>query len=99
MTAATTVNKSRNLLKTIPGLLVSAFFLWYTFRGISFAQIRALRMIHPVWVLGVLGFTLAGYTLRCVRWTQMMPRAALSIRAHFIVCARVLMTSLAANNI
>jgi len=29
----------------------------------------------------------------------MVPRAALSIRAHFIVCARVLMTSLAANNI
>jgi glycosyltransferase 2 family protein len=89
----------RNLFKTIPGLLISVFFLWYTFRGISFAQIRALRLVHPVWVLGVLGFTLAGYTFRCVRWTQMMPRATLSIRAHFIVCARVLMTSLAANNI
>jgi uncharacterized membrane protein YbhN (UPF0104 family) len=90
---------SRNLLKTIPGLVISAFFLWYTFRGISFEQIRALRLVHPLWILGVLGFTLAGYTLRCVRWTQMMPRTALSLRAHFIVCARVLMTSLAANNI
>jgi uncharacterized protein (TIRG00374 family) len=89
----------RNLYKTIPGLLISAFFLWYTFRGISFEQIRALRLVHPAWILGVLGFTLASYTLRCVRWTQMVPRAALSIRAHFIVCARVLMTSLAANNI
>jgi uncharacterized membrane protein YbhN (UPF0104 family) len=97
--ASQSSKNSRNLFKTIPGLLISAFFLWYTFRGISFAQIRALRMIHPMWVLGVFGFTVAGYTLRCARWTQMMPRASLSIRAHFMVCARVLMTSLAANNI
>jgi uncharacterized membrane protein YbhN (UPF0104 family) len=90
---------SRNLLKIIPGLIISAFFLWYTFRGISFNQILALRAVHPAWLLGVLGFTLASYTLRCVRWSQMMPRAQRSIRAHFLVCARVLMTSLAANNI
>ena len=43
-----------------------------------------------------LATTLAGYTLRCVRWSQMMPRAQRSLRAHFLVCARVLMTSLAA---
>jgi uncharacterized membrane protein YbhN (UPF0104 family) len=102
---------SRNLLKTIPGLLISAFFLWYTFfphpaiwrlpasKGISFEQIRALRFVHPAWILGVLGFTLAGYTLRCLRWTQMMPRGSRTYRAHFAVCSRVLMTSLAANNI
>jgi len=86
---------SRNLLKTLPGLLISAFFLWYTFKGISFAQIRALRLAHPLWILGVLAFTLASYTLRCVRWTRMMR----STGASFVVCARVLMTSLAANNI
>jgi uncharacterized membrane protein YbhN (UPF0104 family) len=99
MTGATTGSKGRNLLKTIPGLLISAFFLWYTFRGISFAHILALRAAHPAWILGVLGFTCASYTLRCVRWTRMMPRGTRSIRTHFIVCARVLMTSLAANNI
>jgi len=99
MSDKATSGNRRNLLKTVPGLLISAFFLWYTFRGISFAQIIALRMTHPIWILGVLGFTLAGYTLRCVRWSQMMPRGARSLRAHFIVCARVLMTSLAANNI
>jgi glycosyltransferase 2 family protein len=98
-TQAVTSSNSRNLLKTLPGLLISAFFLWYTFRGISFKQILALRMVHPVWILGVLGFTLASYTLRCVRWSQMMPRGGNSLRAHFTVCARVLMTSLAANNI
>lgn len=87
--------RSRNLFKTIPGLLVSAFFLWYTFRGISFDEIRSLRLANPAWVFGVLGFTLASYTLRCVRWTRMMR----STGARFPVCARVLMTSLAANNI
>jgi uncharacterized membrane protein YbhN (UPF0104 family) len=99
MSSAATNKSSRNLLKTIPGLLISAFFLWYTVRGISFAHILALRATHPVWILGVLGFTVASYTLRCVRWSQMMPRGARSLRAHFLVCARVLMTSLAANNI
>ncbi|HEX3372564.1 MAG TPA: lysylphosphatidylglycerol synthase transmembrane domain-containing protein [Edaphobacter sp.] len=97
MSATTTTN--RNLMKTIPGLLISGFFLWYTFRGISFDQILALRAVHPAWFFGVLGFTFAGYTLRCVRWTQMMPCRQRSLRAHFLVCARVLMTSLAANNI
>jgi uncharacterized membrane protein YbhN (UPF0104 family) len=98
MSVSTTSN--RNLIKTIPGLLISGFFLWYTFRGISFNQILALRAVHPAWILGVLGFTFASYTLRCVRWTQMVPRTQhRSIRAHFLVCARVLMTSLAANNI
>lgn len=87
--------RSRNLFKTIPGLLISAFFLWYTFRGISFEQIRSLRLAHPGWIVGVLGFTLASYTLRCVRWTRMMR----STGARFPICARVLMTSLAANNI
>src|ERR1700679_750522 len=90
-----TVSRSRNLLKTVPGLLISAFFLWYTFKGISFAQIRALRFVNPAWIPGVLAFTLASYSLRCVRWAHMMR----STGARFAVCARVLMTSLAANNI
>jgi hypothetical protein len=83
------------LLKTLPGVLISGFFLWYTFKGISFAQIRAVRMVHPGWVAGVIGFTVGSYTLRCVRWTRMMR----STGAKFGICARVLMTSLAANNI
>jgi glycosyltransferase 2 family protein len=99
MSATAETTNRRNLLKTIPGVVISAFFLWYTFRGISFNQILALRAVHPAWIFGVLGFTLASYTLRCVRWSRMMPRGMRSIRAHFLVCARVLMTSLAANNI
>ena len=99
MSTAAPATSRRNLLKTIPGIVISAFFLWYTFRGISFAHILALRAAHPTWILGVLGFTFASYSLRCVRWTQMMPRGTRSLRDHFLVCARVLMTSLAANNI
>ena len=88
-------SKARSLLKTLPGLLISAGFLWYTFSKISFSDLRAVRMVSPVWIAGVLAFTLASYTLRCVRWTRMMR----STGAKFGVCARVLMTSLAANNI
>ena len=95
MTTASAAGNRRNLVKTIPGLLISAFFLWYTFRGISFAQILSLRIEHPAWLAGVVGFTAAGYTLRCIRWTRMMRPTG----ARFVVCARVLMTSLAANNI
>jgi len=83
------------LLKTLPGVLISGFFLWYTFRGISFAQIRAVRLVHPGWTAVAIGFTVCSYTLRCVRWTRMMR----STGAKFGVCARVLMTTLAANNI
>lgn len=90
-----TQTRSRNLLKIVPGLLVSAFFLWYTFRGISFDHMRGIRLAHPLWIIGVLGFTFASYSLRCVRWTRMMR----STGASFTACARVLMTSLAANNI
>src|SRR5260370_5527093 len=93
VTAAST--RSRSWMKALPGVLSSAFFLWYTFKGISFVQIRALRVVHPVWIAGFLVFTAASYTLRCVRWTRMMH----STGARFGVCARVLMTSLAANNI
>jgi uncharacterized membrane protein YbhN (UPF0104 family) len=82
-------------MKTLPGLLISAFFLWYTFKGISFAQMRALRLVHPAWLVGVIAFTIGSYTLRCVRWTRMMRPTG----ARFGICARVLMTSLAANNI
>ena len=81
--------------RTLPGLLISAFFLWYTFRGISLAQIRSLHLSQPLWIAGVLGFTGLSYTLRCVRWTRMMRPTG----ARFAVCARVLLTSLAANNI
>ena len=83
------------LLKTLPGVLISLFFLWYTFKGISFEQMRALRVVHPGWIAGVLGFTAGSYTLRCVRWTRMMR----PVGSRFGVCARVLMTSFAANNI
>lgn len=90
-----TQTHSRKFLKTVPGFLVSAFFLWYTFRHVHPSEFRSLSMVHPLWWLGVIGFTLIGYTLRCVRWTRMMR----STGARFSTCARVLMTSLAANNI
>jgi len=88
------------LVKTIPGLLISAFFLWKTFfpRGhpaISREQLHGLRLVQPAWFVGVLVFSVASYTMRSLRWKRMMRPAGTS----FKTCARVLMTSLAANNI
>jgi glycosyltransferase 2 family protein len=88
-------SKNRKWLKTLPGVLISLFFLWYTFKGISFKEIQSLRVVQPGWILGVVGFTLVSYTLRCVRWTRMMR----PVGSRFRTCARVLMTSFAANNI
>src|SRR6202049_4264676 len=87
--------RGRNLLKTLPGILISLYFLWYTFHKFSLGEVRALRLVHPAWIAGVVLFTVGSYSLRCVRWTRMMR----STGARFGVCARVLMTSLAANNI
>ncbi len=88
-------HRGGRIFRALPGLLISAFFLWFTFRSISFAQIRSIHLLRPAWILGVLGFTLASYSLRCVRWTQMMRPTGASLAT----CSRVLMTSLAANNI
>ncbi len=99
------MNRERrlNLLKTLPGLAISAFFLWWTYvhknaqglRPVNLADFRAIHLASPVWIAGVVVFSVAGYGTRCYRWWRMLR----SVRARFSVCARVLMTSLAANNI
>lgn len=86
----------RSFLKTLPGIAVSCFFLWFTFHGISYRALTGLRLVSPMWLLGVAGFLLAGYTLRAHRWWKMLQYSS---RSSFGVCARVLMTSFAANNI
>ncbi len=52
-------------------------------------------MASPPWILGVVAFSIAGYSVRCFRWWRMLH----SVNARFSACARVFMTSLAANNI
>ena len=92
-----------NLLKTSPGLLISAFFIWWTYirvgptgkRGFDPESFRGLHIVSPAWLLGVLVFCVAGYTIRCYRSWAMLR----NVGARFSVCARVFMTSLAANNI
>jgi uncharacterized protein (TIRG00374 family) len=92
-----------NLLKMLPGLLVSAFFIWWTYirvgpngkRGFDPAAFHGLHIVSPVWLVGVLVFCVAGYTIRCYRAWAMLR----NVGAKFSVCARVYMTSLAANNV
>lgn len=81
--------------KLIPGLLISAFFLWRTLRGFHLDELRSVRFGHPVWILGVLGFISFDYGIRSYRWWLMLRR----YNARFTACFRVLLTSLAANNI
>lgn len=98
-----TREKRLSLLKTLPGLLVSGFFIWWTYiriepngkRGFDPAAFHGLRIVSPVWIVGVIGFCVAGYGLRCVRAWWMLR----SVHARFTVCSRVFLTSLAANNV
>ncbi len=84
-----------NLLKMLPGLAISGFFLWWTFRGIDVAELKSVRLVSPEWIAGVVFFSIAGYTLRTYRWWRMLR----SVGSRFTTCGRVFMTSLAANNI
>jgi uncharacterized protein (TIRG00374 family) len=84
-----------SLLKTLPGLLISAFFLWWTFRGFKLAALESIRLVAPIWIVGLLAGTCASYWLRSYRWWIMMRSAGSRMRT----CFRVLITSLAANNI
>lgn len=83
------------LLKTLPGFAISAFFLWWTFRGFKVEEFRTLRFVAPGWIAGVVLFTVLGYGTRCYRWWLMLR----PYRSRFRDCSRVLLTSLAANNI
>ena len=84
-----------NLIKIVPGLLISAFFLWWTFRSFHFSALEQVRIAAPVWSLGLIAGTCASYWLRSYRWWRMMRSSGSRLRT----CFRVFLTSLAANNI
>jgi len=99
------VTRERRLsvLKTLPGLLISVFFLWFTFlrrnsqgvRPLNPHDFAAIHLAAPAWILGVIVFSVAGYLTRCYRWWRMLR----NVDARFSECVRIFMTSLAANNI
>ena len=92
-----------SILKTLPGILVSCGFIWWTFirkdkygaRGFDPAAFHDLHLVRPWWIAGVIAASICGYGIRCYRSYRMLR----SVNARFSECARVLMTSLAANNI
>lgn len=89
-------NESRlKLLKTLPGFAISAFFLWWTFRGFHLSEFRTVHLAAPVWIVGVVLFSVVGYGTRCYRWWLMLR----SVGSRFSACSRIFLTSLAANNI
>lgn len=92
-----------SLLKMLPGLAISVFFLWWTYirvgpngkRGFDPEAFHGLHVVSPAWIVGVVAFAVVGYGTRCYRAWAMLKSAG----AKFGVCARVFMTSLAANNV
>jgi uncharacterized protein (TIRG00374 family) len=87
--------KSRNAWKLIPGFAISAFFLWKTLQSIRWEQFHALRLAQPLWLVAIFVALSADYGLRAYRWWCMLR----GNNAKFSACFRVLLTSLAANNI
>ncbi len=83
------------LVKVLPGFAISAFFLWRTFRGFQASEFRNTHFVAPVWLVGVVLFSVLGYGTRCYRWWLMLR----SYRSRMSDCSRILLTSLAANNI
>lgn len=88
--------KGRNPWSVVPGLLISAFFLWWTFRDMHYSTFREMHFVSPVWIVVGLAFLCAGYTIRVYRWWVMLQSSG---RASFGQSGRVLLTSFAANNV
>ena len=92
-----------SLLKTVPGLAVSAFFIWWTFISKNKQGIRPVNLDdfqgHSSDCADVDcrrgALQRGGLYGRCYRSWFMLR----SVKARFYECARVFMTSLAANNI
>ncbi len=92
----TTAGNGRSWWKVLPGIAVSAFFLWRTLRSIHYSDLRSLHVAHLQWVAVLLSFLVAGYWLRVYRWWFMLRRSGAPSMG---VCGRVLLTSYAANNV
>lgn len=89
-------NANRSWWKVLPGIAVSAFFLWRTLRGIHYSTFREMHFVAPLWIAIGLGFLCVGYTTRIYRWWVMLQSSG---RASFGASGRVLLTSFAANNV
>ncbi len=93
---ASTTGKKRELWKLIPGFAVSGFFLWKTLKSIRFDDLRSIRVASSMWIAVLIVFLFSGYLLRIYRWWFMLRRSG---APGYAVCARVLLTSYAANNV
>jgi uncharacterized protein (TIRG00374 family) len=70
---ADTPARSYRGLKLTLGLLISALFLYATFRTVSLARVAdALSGARPEWVVGALLFIALAYALKIFRWLTML---------------------------
>ena len=86
---------ARNLWKLIPGFAISGYFLWRVLRNLRVDHLRNMRIVGPWWIPVLVSFLVMDYVIRGYRWWYMLR----FFHARYIACVRVLLTSLAANNI
>ncbi|MGI4756220.1 MAG: lysylphosphatidylglycerol synthase transmembrane domain-containing protein [Janthinobacterium lividum] len=86
---------TNRIWKLLPGFAISGYFLWRTIRSIRLTDLRNLHLQHPVWLAVLVIFLVLDYGLRGYRWWYMLR----AYKARLSACLRVLLTSLAANNI
>ncbi len=79
----------------MPGFAISGFFLWRVLRNIPLDHLRNMRITGPQWIAVLVVFLISDYALRGYRWWSMLR----GFHARYLSCVRVLLTSLAANNI
>jgi uncharacterized protein (TIRG00374 family) len=72
-------------LRVVLGLVISAVFLYFAFRGVAFGQVwGALREANYLWLLPGVAAILASIALRAVRWRLLFyPRTDLRYSSTF----------------
>jgi uncharacterized protein (TIRG00374 family) len=88
-------SNTRKYWKLIPGFAISGYFLWRVLRDLKVDRLHAMRLSHPIWIAVFVAFIVGDYALRGYRWWYMLR----PVKASYVACVRVLLTSLAANNI
>jgi len=80
------------------GLLISALFLYATFRTVPLGRLAdALAAARPQWIVAALAFIVLAYTLKILRWLTML--RSLGARIGFREAAAPFLGGVAFNNV
>lgn len=64
---------SRALASLFIGIGISAFGLWYAFKGVDLAAVAdGIRTVGPIWVFGSVAAALLSLVIRAIRWRVLL---------------------------